>query len=152
MAVKREQSRVLTMWLCTKADTVQTSLADMLSVLAMTSSNEDKPDLLKYRLLAPTDDIGQWGHEYTRHLALESMDEYHNRLITEIQDEAFEEIWEIGRKLAHYFLKHNAEADAVDLLSDLEIIDEIEIMVDKDSYERVCLYMVRYARGFAYRI
>ncbi|KAI9728197.1 MAG: proteasome regulatory particle base subunit [Chrysothrix sp. TS-e1954] len=120
----------------------KTSLADMLSVLAMTSTSEDKPDLLKYRLLAPTDDLGQWGHEYTRHLALECMDEYHRRLVTETQDDAFEPVWDIARRLSSYFLKHNAEADAVDLLSDVEIIDEIEHMVDEDTYDRVCRYMV----------
>jgi len=48
------------------------SLADVLSVIAMTFSDEDRQDTLKYRLLAPSiSDIGSWGHEYVRHLALE---------------------------------------------------------------------------------
>ena len=45
----------------------KTSLADVLSVIGMTFSDEDRQDTLKYRLLAPTSDIGSWGHEYTRH-------------------------------------------------------------------------------------
>ena len=121
------------------------SLADMLSVLAMTCSSDEKPDLLKYRQLAPSGDLGQWGHEYTRHLSLEIIDEYHRRLYasTDLDEEALNDLWDLSHQLSPYFLKHNAEADAVDLLSELEIIEEIADMVDEDNYERVCLYMVR---------
>jgi 26S proteasome regulatory subunit N1 len=41
-----------------------------------------------------------------------------------------------------FFLKHNAEADAVDLLLELEAIEKIVEHVDGDTYKRVCLYMV----------
>ncbi|KAI9877720.1 MAG: proteasome regulatory particle base subunit, partial [Watsoniomyces obsoletus] len=47
------------------------SLADMLSVLGMTYGDETKFETLKYRLLSKSDDLASWGHEYTRHLALE---------------------------------------------------------------------------------
>src|SRR5687768_10001954 len=56
------------------------SLADVLSVIGMTFSDEDRQDTLKYRLLAPTSDIGSWGHEYTRHLALEIGEVYGKRV------------------------------------------------------------------------
>ena len=42
----------------------RTSLADVLSVIGMTFSDEDRQDTLKYRLLAPTSDIGSWGHGF----------------------------------------------------------------------------------------
>ena len=45
----------------------------------MTSSDENRLDSLKYRLLAPAEDPGSWGHEYVRHLALEIGAEYANR-------------------------------------------------------------------------
>ena len=41
-----------------------------------------------------------------------------------------------------FSLKHNAEADAVDLLLEMEAIDKLPQFVDKDTYARVCLYMV----------
>ena len=47
------------------------SLADVLSVLGMTQGDEEKLDTLKYRLAAPSQDLGSWGHEYVRHLSLE---------------------------------------------------------------------------------
>ncbi|KAK5117323.1 proteasome regulatory particle base subunit [Meristemomyces frigidus] len=116
------------------------SLADTLSVLGMTySDSEDRRDTLKYRLLAPSSDLGSWGHEYMRHLALEIGQEYQARLD---EEKATEDIAEMTRTLVPFFLSHNAEADAVDILSELEMIEEIKKYVDADTYARVCLYMV----------
>ncbi|KAL9108464.1 MAG: hypothetical protein Q9227_006798 [Pyrenula ochraceoflavens] len=115
------------------------SLADMLSVLGMTYGDEEKLETLKYRLLAKSDDLGSWGHEYIRHLALEIGQEYQNRLTDEkdVQD-----LVDLALSLVPYFLGHNAEADAVDLLSELEMIEEIPRFLDENTFSRVCLYMV----------
>ena len=95
-------------------------MADMLSVLGMTYSDEDRRDTLKYRLLSPSKDIGSWGHEYMRHLALEIGEEFQKRL----DDEAgTDDLTELAIALVSFFLKHNAEADAVDILSELEMIE-----------------------------
>ncbi|KAH9827923.1 26S proteasome regulatory subunit rpn-1 [Teratosphaeria destructans] len=116
------------------------SLADTLSVLGMTySDDEDRRDTLKYRLLAPSTDIGSWGHEYMRHLALEIGQEYQQRLDEEKETD---DLTQLVRTLVPFFLSHNAEADAVDILSELELIEEIKGFVDENTYARVCLYMV----------
>lgn len=117
----------------------KTSLADVLSVIGMTFSDEDRQDTLKYRLLAPTEDIGSWGHEYTRHLALELGEVYTKRLTA---DESYQDLIDLALTLVPLFLKSNAEADAVDLMSELEIIEDIPKFLDADTYPRVCLYMV----------
>ncbi|KUJ06956.1 26S proteasome regulatory complex, non-ATPase subcomplex, Rpn1 subunit [Mollisia scopiformis] len=117
----------------------KTSLADVLSVIGMTFSDEDRQDTLKFRLLAPTSDIGSWGHEYTRHLALELGEVYTKRLTA---DEPYQDLIDLALVLVPLFLKSNAEADAVDLMSELEIIDELPKFLDKDTFPRVCLYMV----------
>lgn len=44
-----------------------------------------------------------------------------------------------------YLLKHNAEADAVDLLMDIEALEKLPQFVDKESFSRVCLYLMRFA-------
>ena len=116
------------------------SLADVLSVLGMTYSDEDRRDSLKYRLLAPSKDLAAWGHEYMRHLALEIGSEYQHRLSNELD---YKELTELADTIVPFFLKHNAEADAVDLLTELEMIEKVQQYVDKDTFERVCLYMVR---------
>ncbi|KAF4552118.1 26S proteasome regulatory subunit rpn-1-like protein [Elsinoe fawcettii] len=117
----------------------KTSLADTLSVLGMTYSDEDRLDTLKYRLLAPSKDLGSWGHEYMRHLALEIGYDYQKRLN---EDKDADELTQLALTLVPFFLKHNAEADAVDILSELEMIEQLGDYVDKDTYARVCLYMV----------
>jgi 26S proteasome regulatory subunit N1 len=117
----------------------------MLSVLGMTYTDQDRRDTLKYRLLAPSKDIGSWGHEYMRHLALEIGEEQQHRLNQETdgQEPDLDDIKQLALDLVPYFLKHNAEADAVDLLSELEMITDIPQYLDENTYSRVCLYMVR---------
>ncbi|KPM44378.1 26S proteasome regulatory subunit rpn-1 [Neonectria ditissima] len=116
----------------------KTSLADVLSVIGMTFSDEDRQDTLKYRLLAPTSDISSWGHEYVRHLALEIGEVYGKRITI---DEPTKDLVDLALILIPLFLKSNAEADAVDLMSELEIIEELPKFVDENTYARVCLYM-----------
>ena len=105
----------------------------------MTHGDEDKLETLKYRLLAPSSDLESWGHEYIRHLALEIGQDYQNRMA---EDQEAEELVNLAKTLIPYFLSHNAEADAVDLLSELERIQDIPQYLDKNTYPRVCLYMV----------
>ena len=116
------------------------SLADTLSVLGMTYGDEERLETLKYRLLAgKSEDLGSWGHEYIRHLALEIGQEYQNRLT---DDKDVQDLVDLALSLIPYFLSHNAEADAVDLLSELEMIEELPKYLDENTYPRVCLYMV----------
>ncbi|CAG8452976.1 18718_t:CDS:10 [Acaulospora morrowiae] len=113
-------------------------LADILSVLAMTY-DEGKRDSLKFRLKGSREDPGSWGHEYVRHLSTEIGQEYASRQENEMNSD---DLMALGLEIVPFFLKHNAEADAVDLLLELEAIDKLPQFVDKDTYARVCLYMV----------
>ncbi|KAF8535811.1 armadillo-type protein [Trichophaea hybrida] len=117
------------------------AFADVLSVLAMTYADEDRLDSLKYRLLAPTNDPGAWGHEYVRHLALEIGTDSIRR--GKAGDEVFaKDLLDLALSLVPFFLKHNAEADAADLLFELDSIEKIPPFLDENTYARVCLYMV----------
>ena len=115
------------------------ALADVLSVLGMTQGDEEKLDTLKYRLWAPSEDLGAWGHEYVRHLALEIGQDYQRKIA---DDEDAQDLIKLADILVPYFLSHNAEADAVDILSEIERIQEISQYLDENTYPRVCLYMV----------
>ncbi|KAI9314316.1 armadillo-type protein [Dichotomocladium elegans] len=114
--------------------------ADILSVLSMTYAEEGQRETLRYRFIGSTEeDIGSWGHEYVRHLSAEIMHEYETRAENE---QATDDLLKMALEIVPFFLKHNAEADAVDLLLELEAIEELPRFVDKDTYERVCLYML----------
>ncbi|KAI9063544.1 26S proteasome regulatory complex non-ATPase subcomplex Rpn1 subunit [Trametes sanguinea] len=135
--------------------------ADILSVLAMTYSDTQPRGTLRYRLLsatlrlanAPLSEPGSWGHEYVRHLAAELGEEYNSR---EFDEEGVEkpseenkvpgtvdDLRSLAIECATFLLQHNAEPDAVDLLEELEIVDRIVDLVDENTYERVCQYMIR---------
>jgi 26S proteasome regulatory subunit N1 len=57
-------------------------------------------------------------------------------------DEPYQDLIDLALVLVPLYLKSNAEADAVDLMSEMEIIEDIPKFLDKDTYPRVCLYMV----------
>ena len=60
-----------------------------------------------------------------------------------------EQLLALALDLVPFFLAHNAEADAVDLLLELESIESLEensFLIGKEGdaiYNRVCQYMVR---------
>ncbi|MCO5585287.1 hypothetical protein L7F22_039220 [Adiantum nelumboides] len=122
--------------------------SEILSVLAMTYSDNGQRETLKFRLLASqvgeAENPGLWGHEYVRHLAAELGEEYNAR--GEKHDEnspgTNKELLDLAVLIVPFSLSHNAEADAVDLLLELESIDRLPEFVDKDTYARACLYMV----------
>jgi 26S proteasome regulatory subunit N1 len=113
-------------------------LADVLSVLSMTYGEEDKRLTLKYYVVG-TKDATSWGHEYVRHLSSEIIQEYNARMETE-QDTS--DLKQLALEIVPFFMSHNAEADACDLLLEIESLDELVQYVDKNTYERVCLYII----------
>lgn len=147
-------------------DKLKASIADMLSVLAMTYSDSGKHDLLRYRLLSDMTELESWGHEYIRHLALEIGEAYNDQVEKEASDSpnqsdegnnstsleiahsvsspefSKDSILSLSLEIIPYFLKHNGEEDAVDLLLEIESIDKLPQFVDENTYQRVCQYMV----------
>ncbi|TPX74609.1 hypothetical protein CcCBS67573_g04123 [Chytriomyces confervae] len=127
-------------------------LADIISVLAM-SYDDGKRDSLRFRFYGAKEDVGSWGHEYVRHLTAELILEYNARTAGSEDDlqpadppakpfATTEELIRLALDIVPFCLKHNAEADACDLLLELESLDKLPQFVDKDTYARVCLYIV----------
>ena len=83
------------------------------------------------------DEIGNWGHEYVRHLALEIGEEY--QIIVE-KEGSTDDIMKLALQIVPFFLKHNAEADAVDLLLELEAIEKLPPFVDLRLCSRLLVY------------
>lgn len=128
--------------------------ADILSVLGMTIS--EKRDCLKYRYLSSRETVGSWGHEYVRHLTAELTQEW-NELSekqekTEAQDIELtlepqvtitkDDLLKLAKEMVQFYMAHNAEADACDLLMEIEQIELLADHVEKDTYQRVCLYLL----------
>ena len=130
----------------------------------MTYSDTQPRGTLRYRLLSaslrpsssPLADPGTWGHEYVRHIAAELGEEYTVREGGTLERRegantsgeldlpgTIADLRGLAKQCARFFLDHNAEPDAVDLLEELEIINEITRLVDENTYGRVCQYMIR---------
>lgn len=54
----------------------------------------------------------------------------------------YQDLLDMALLVVPFSLKHNAEADAVDLLLELEAIERLPPFVDEQTYDRVCRYMI----------
>ena len=74
-----------------------------------------------------------------RHLTGEVSTEWQER---EEKDRA--DLSRLTRDIVPYLMQHNAEAEACDLLMEIEKLDQLEQYVEESAYSRVCLYLTRY--------
>ena len=113
-------------------------LADLLSLLYII--NIDKSyDILTYRLACPIENIGCWGHEYVRCLTLVLVRACENP--TEFTN--FSEIPQLIEQISKYYMEHNDEPDACDLLLKVDRLSDIIPLVDEESHKRVCTYLLQ---------
>ncbi|KAL7731870.1 hypothetical protein ACLKA6_017447 [Drosophila palustris] len=109
--------------------------ADIISVLSMTMGSGK--DCLAYRFLCDrTQTIGDWGHEYVRHLSGEISAHYHDTT-----GDFRIQLIELVKQIIPYNMEHNAEADACDLLIEIDHLHLLAEYVDESAYPRVCLYL-----------
>ena len=79
----------------------------------------------------------------SRHLAGQVSLEWQN-LTEETDKDMKEKLLKMSKEIVPYHMEHNAEAEACDLLMEIERLDLLENYVDDSAYNRVCLYLTRY--------
>jgi 26S proteasome regulatory subunit N1 len=92
--------------------------------------------------------LGSWGHEFARSLAGEISEEYAARVIAGAdpdEDEPFADLLKMVYVVAPFHISHNAEAEAVDLLIEVQRLKFLLSLdsVDGNNYERICLYLIK---------
>jgi RPN1 N-terminal domain len=96
------------------------------------------------------DNLGGWGHEFVRSLAGEIGQEYNQRVLDGVEpenDEALEDLLKFVHVIVPFHLTHNAEAEAIDLLIEvqrLKYLLELDT-IHEDNYQRICLYLIKTA-------
>lgn len=50
----------------------------------------------------------------------------------------------LAKETVAYFMQHNAEPEACDLLMEIEQLSLLEEFVDQHAYGKVCLYLIRF--------
>lgn len=129
-------------------------LADIISVIAMTrptssttagSEADGCGGTLKYYLLGQNsvDSLGDWGHEYVRHLTMELMAEYPSAS-SDAAAFTVPTLTSLAMQIAAFFLDHNGEPDACDLLYEIGQIEAIIPMACQEGrdHTRICLYLL----------
>lgn len=96
------------------------------------------------------DNLGSWGHEFVRSLAGEIGLEYNSRVIEGAdpdQDEPFEDLLGMVDVIVPFHVTHNAEAEAVDLLIEVQRLKNLlkSDAIDENNYVRICLYLTKSA-------
>lgn len=124
-----------------KGDEVYGMLADVLSVLAMTSAESGSMETLRYKLASGVPDVASWGHEYTRHLAGEIGEEFAKKM-SEGDGADVSDLMSLVESIIPWNMAHNAEPEAVDLALEVDRLDLVEKSVDKDNCNRTCLYLL----------
>mmetsp|Transcript_17637 Transcript_17637/g.21373 ORF Transcript_17637/g.21373 Transcript_17637/m.21373 type:complete len:966 (-) Transcript_17637:1702-4599(-) len=130
-----------------KTDELLKSLADVLSVLGMTMAEEGTRECLKFKLLGHRTDLGAWGHEFIRSLSGEISQEYAARTTAD-PPQSIDDLIELVDVIIPFQMQQNSETEAVDLLFEVDRLDKLTSttgLVDSNNYERVCLYLLRFA-------
>jgi 26S proteasome regulatory subunit N1 len=81
------------------------------------------------------DGLGSWGHEFVRSLAGEIGQEYNQRVLDGADpddDDHFEDLIKFVRVIVPFHLTHNAEAEAVDLLIEVQ---RLKYLLEVDSID-----------------
>jgi len=108
------------------SDPLKPVFADLLSVLAITMAPVDSNESLHYALQGTKTEITAWGHEYLRTLSGDIAREFKKREEkggeVDIKDLQF-----LVDAIIPYFMSHNAEPEAVDLLLE---IGKLPMLID----------------------
>ena len=96
------------------------------------------------------DNLGSWGHEFVRSLAGEIGQEYNARVLEGADpetDEPFEDLLGMVNVIVPFEVTHNAEAEAIDLLIEVQRLKNILELetIDENNYARICLYLTKAA-------
>ena len=133
------------------AHDMKKTMADMLSALAMTMAEQGTLECLKFKLAGTQVNIASWGHEYVRYLSGEIAEEYNKRVLNEEElaegECEVDDLLVLVDDIVPFQMSHNAEAEAADLLIEVQQLSKIvdNPVVDERNYERVCLYLIRSA-------
>jgi 26S proteasome regulatory subunit N1 len=108
-------------------------MADILSVISATG---DDGDALRYRLEGGGTPLDIWGHQYIKKLASDLIG-----ALGSDTDSSEAECMKVLDEVLPCLFRFNAECDAIDLLMELDILERAIGFIDRDNYERVCVYI-----------
>lgn len=123
----------------------KTLFADILSMMATTMATVESRECLHFKLQGSQEDIGEWGHEYIRHLTLEISNEWEQRLSSEEGAAGHantQDLEQLVDRIILFDMLHNSEPEACDLLMEVGLLEKLIPLCDERNYSRVCQYLL----------
>jgi 26S proteasome regulatory subunit N1 len=129
------------------AHSLKQLMADMLSVLAITMAEPGSQECLRFKLEGTNTEISSWGHQYVQSLSGEISEEYNRRMVQSDNASEMDDLLALVDDILPFLMHHNAEAEAIDLLLEVQQLRKLIEMnvVDERNFQRVCLYLVKCA-------
>jgi len=104
----------------------------------MTMAEPNQQTSLKLLIEGTLKDYMNWGHEYMHHIAGDIGVEYGKR----IEDQqGFDDLLELVKQIVPHFIQSSAEADAIDLLLEVDRLEDLCQFITKDNFSRVFIYL-----------
>jgi hypothetical protein len=134
----------------TTTTTTTTTTEERESLKFKLQGSQDYDLLVKLGDAASQDDLGSWGHEFVRSLAGEIGQEYNARVVSgadPAEDGPFADLLAMVDVIVPFNVAHNSEAEAVDLLIEVQRLKKILDIdsIDEKNYRRVCMYLIKTA-------
>lgn len=115
-------------------------LGNLLSILVLVAKSDDTS--LKYILENNITDYACWGQELIRTLSGEIATEYLKRLD---QDSPIDDLKQLTLNTAHHLIENHNENEAIDLLVEVDMIDEVKAYLKEENYKKICNYLLSLA-------
>jgi len=116
------------------------SKLEISDVIAILCTSLDPEECLKYTLQGTKKELETWGLEYFRTLTSNIGKLYSEQLKTKSNPD-LSEVKFIIDIIVPYFMHHNAEAEAVDFMLEIENIEYLMNFTTLHNYEKVCSYL-----------
>ena len=110
---------------------------DLLCILVLVVDTEDTS--LKFILENDLKNYGDWGQELIRSLSGEITTEYLKRLEN---DTPIEDLIKLVSNVVTILISTNNESEAIDLLIELDLIDDIKDYANEKNYKKFCSYLI----------
>lgn len=112
-------------------------LGNLLCILVLVVDTKDTS--LHYILENNLTDFFEWGQELIRSLSGEIATEFLKRLD---EEKPFEDLIKLATLTASHLIEKNNESEAIDLLVELDLMDEIKGFCKEDNYKKICQYLL----------
>lgn len=112
-------------------------LGDLLCILVLVTDTPDSS--LKYILENNLTNFSEWGHELVRSLSGEITTEYLKRLE---EQKPYDDLMNLVKQITNDLIASNNENEAIDLLVELDLIDEVKSLCSEKNHKKFCSYLL----------